>query len=58
MVNVNRELCVVCGGCIELCPKIAIRMKDDTIEIDNEKCVECKICVQVCPVGAPYIKED
>ncbi|MCP4711790.1 MAG: 4Fe-4S dicluster domain-containing protein, partial [Planctomycetes bacterium] len=43
------------GGCIDLCPATAIRMIDDTINVDNEKCVECKMCVQVCPVNAPHI---
>ncbi len=58
MVKVNTQVCLVCGGCIELCPKIAIRMKNDALEIDPDKCVECNICVQVCPVGAPFVEEE
>ncbi len=57
MVHINTEECLVCGGCIDLCPKTAIRMIDDTVTVDNDKCVECMICVQVCPVGAPYATE-
>jgi ferredoxin len=55
MVKINTDICLACGGCIDLCPTIAIRMIDDKVNVDTEKCVECKICVQVCPVNAPYI---
>lgn len=58
MVIVDTNVCVVCGGCIDLCPKAALRMVDDTVQVVAEKCVECKICVQVCPVGAPRIIES
>jgi NAD-dependent dihydropyrimidine dehydrogenase PreA subunit len=53
MAVINTDVCVVCGGCIELCPTTAIRMIDDQFNIDMEKCVDCGICVKVCPVNAP-----
>jgi len=53
MVKVDRDKCVGCGGCIDLCPMIAISMVKDMAMIDNTLCVECKICVRVCPVKAP-----
>jgi len=55
MVKINTDICLSCGGCIDLCPTIAIRMIDDKVNVDTEKCVECKICVLACPVNAPYI---
>ncbi len=58
MAVINTEVCVACGGCIELCPTAAIRMIDDKVNINQEKCVDCKICVKVCPVNAPFIPED
>ncbi len=58
MISINTDVCVVCGGCIDLCPKVAIRMIDDTVVIVAEKCVECGICVKVCPVGAPNEVEN
>jgi len=53
MISIDIEKCVVCGGCIDLCPSIAIRMVHDTVVIDPEKCTECNICVTVCPMSAP-----
>ena len=58
MVKIDTSICLVCGGCIDLCPKTAMKMVDDRVVIIPEKCVECKICVQVCPVCAPQFTED
>ena len=53
MVKINSEKCVGCGGCIDLCPSIAISMIDDIVTIDDQLCTECGICVKVCPMNAP-----
>jgi len=53
MIKIDLDKCVGCGGCIDLCPMIAISMVTDQAKIDNTLCVECKICVRVCPVKAP-----
>ena len=58
MAVINTEVCVVCGGCIDLCPTTAIRMIDDNVNIDTEKCVDCGICVKVCPLNAPYVPDE
>lgn len=58
MVTIDTSKCVACGGCIDLCPVIAISMIDDIVIIDNEKCTECTICVKVCPMRAPYQREN
>lgn len=58
MVTIDTSKCVACGGCIDLCPVIAISMIDDIVIIDNEKCTECTICVKVCPMRAPYKREN
>jgi ferredoxin len=57
MVTITTDECLVCGGCIDLCPKTAILMVDDKVTIDPEKCGECKICVEVCPVNAPLLHD-
>jgi len=54
MIAIEIEKCTVCGGCIDLCPSIAISMIQDVVNIDQEICTECKICVKVCPMRAPY----
>ena len=53
MIKINRDVCTGCGGCIDLCPVMAISMVDDKPLVDNETCTECEICVKVCPVNAP-----
>ncbi len=58
MAVINRDVCVACGGCIELCPVSAIRMINDKVNINEEKCVDCGICVKVCPLNAPYVPEE
>jgi len=53
MVKIDSDKCVGCGGCIDLCPSIAISMIDDLVVIDAQLCTECGICVKVCPMNAP-----
>jgi ferredoxin len=57
MFLINTEKCAGCGGCIDLCPSIAISMIQDVVTIDPEICTECGICVKVCPMRAPYETE-
>ncbi|MDX1779481.1 MAG: 4Fe-4S binding protein [Thermodesulfobacteriota bacterium] len=53
MITINQGKCTGCGGCIDLCPAIAISMIQDVVTVDPELCTECTICVKVCPMGAP-----
>ena len=53
MIRIDQDKCTGCGGCIDLCPVIAISMIDDSVLIDNDTCTECKICAKACPVNAP-----
>ena len=54
MVRIDAEKCTRCGGCIDLCPVIAISMINDVVTVDDERCTGCGICVKVCPMRAPY----
>jgi len=54
VIKINDEVCTGCGGCIDLCPVIAISMINDKAVVNNETCTECEICVKVCPINAPY----
>ena len=54
MFQVDKEKCVGCGVCVNICPQEAISMVDDKAKIDAHKCVDCGRCAQVCPQGAIY----
>ena len=53
MVHIDREKCVGCGGCVDLCPAAAIRFVRDRAQIGQHLCLACTTCVRVCPMKAP-----
>lgn len=52
MLDVNREKCLDCAGCICLCPETALTMNLDGLRVDQEACTLCALCVRFCPVQA------
>ena len=50
--QVNSELCVGCGTCIDRCQMNAIKLKNDISKIITKKCVGCGNCVVTCPQNA------
>lgn len=58
---INKNLCIGCGKCIELCRFGAIEKKksDDKIpEIDPVACEGCGVCVRFCPSQAIEFNEE
>lgn len=51
-LSLDRERCAYCGGCVGVCPTLALELVELTLIIDEDLCTECGACVQVCPVGA------
>lgn len=50
----DKSECFGCEGCVQVCPKEAIKMLEDDEGfrypvIDQEKCVDCGLCRSVCP---------
>ncbi len=45
-------LCDFCGGCSAVCPKNAITVYFEDVEVDGKLCNECLVCKKVCPVNA------
>lgn len=56
MLNINRDKCCYCGGCVGCCPKDALVLEDTILVCDKNKCIECGMCVKFCPVDALSIK--
>lgn len=51
---VKKEDCCGCYGCMNICPKQCIVMKNDDEGfvypyIDKDKCIGCNLCEKVCP---------
>ena len=51
-VMVDRAKCCYCGGCVGVCPKDALELRETVIVVDNNRCVGCGTCVKFCPVDA------
>jgi Fe-S-cluster-containing hydrogenase component 2 len=51
---VDRDICVGCGACVNLCPQLAIRFIDDRSYIDRLSCIECGTCQALCGVDAIF----
>jgi len=49
--------CSACGACVEICPVVCLRLKEDSLEVVNEEvCFGCRKCEDVCPEEAIRIK--
>lgn len=51
----NKEMCVGCTGCFQVCPKQCISMIEDSQgfkypHVDLSSCVDCHLCEKICPV--------
>jgi len=49
---VNKDVCVSCQTCVDVCPVQAISMVDGVAYIDKDICVNCGACKDACPVNA------
>ena len=58
MINVNQEKCARCGGCVSVCPFMALTLTEHGIECDKEKCTSCATCTKFCPVMALSLKKE
>jgi len=56
--TVDKERCVGCGACVEVCPFGALSMKDGVLAIDGDACMGCGVCVAKCPQEALSLSRD
>ena len=57
LLEINREDCICCGVCIEVCPFGALRLDEDGKAVVNELCTACRACLDACPVDALSLPE-
>jgi NAD-dependent dihydropyrimidine dehydrogenase PreA subunit len=56
MVELEPDKCMLCGGCVAVCPVDCITLYEAWMDIDQDECTNCGVCVSVCPVGAMDVK--
>jgi uncharacterized protein (DUF362 family)/NAD-dependent dihydropyrimidine dehydrogenase PreA subunit len=49
---VPTEKCTACGQCEEICPKKAIKIINQKVQVDYKKCIQCYCCDETCPYDA------
>ena len=56
-VEVDPELCIGCGLCIERCQMEARVMLNDRASVNLDRCIGCGNCVVFCPSGANLMRK-
>ncbi|RJQ44907.1 MAG: 4Fe-4S dicluster domain-containing protein [Anaerolineaceae bacterium] len=50
---IDKQKCVICGDCAEICPTGALSLLDKKIIFQNPRnCTFCTLCEQICPQKA------
>lgn len=50
--RVNKDLCVGCGKCAEVCPRETVHVVKGKAKITAKNCIRCFCCQEFCPKGA------
>ena len=61
--NFDKKNCCGCEACVQVCPKKAVCMKEDSEgfrypEVDSNLCVDCGLCRKVCQYIEPVEKNS
>lgn len=54
--KINKDECVACGACVDVCPEGAITCEDVAV-VDEKKCLDCGACVDECPNNSITLEE-
>ena len=50
------DRCTACGECENICPKDAVKLKDQMAEVNYSRCIRCFCCHEVCPEEAILLR--
>ncbi|MDD2505814.1 MAG: 4Fe-4S binding protein [Candidatus Cloacimonetes bacterium] len=51
-VKIDKETCIGCGACVDVCPVSALSLVDGKADCDEGTCIDCGACIATCPVSA------
>ena len=57
-IRVNKEKCIGCGKCVEVCKDFSLILKDNKANISDNPafgCIGCGHCMAICPTSAIQI---
>jgi len=53
LAQIDQDLCIGCGTCVENCYNMAIELNDENkAERDEDLCIGCGVCAHLCPENA------
>jgi ferredoxin len=52
VAQISKELCNLCGLCIEKCPFEVLSVEDEILVLEKDKCFGCGLCSYHCPQSA------
>ena len=55
-IEIDSELCIGCGICVERCQMDALTLVDDISTMNRKKCLGCGLCVVTCSAEAIKLK--
>jgi Electron transfer flavoprotein, alpha subunit len=57
LLEIDKDKCIGCGGCIDACPFGALSLVDNMVVV-NDKCTACGACLLACPVHALNLPQE
>lgn len=52
MLSIDDRVCLVCAGCLALCPELALEIVRNKVRVNDAQCTGCCLCVDFCPMLA------